>query len=425
MALALWTSLVLAGCGGQEAAGPAADEQGGAATAAPGDTTFARKLGGAGDERAVGLAVGADGSVFAASAIGGGEQSAPRDLYLRWTRPASLGLTKLDAAGRTIWARQAPVSAADVAVAGVARSPLGNVFLALRVEGGGTVDLGGGPVRGNVLVKLAPDGRFVWQRDVERPVTSLAVDGVGSAAVGATQPDGPNRVLKYRWDGALLWDVPLLGPEPRNPDARPAVAFDPAGFVVAGDGIRVWKLHPEGGTAWSFALPTGAFSARIAQVGTTAKGTVVVRGDFFDEIVIGADRIVAGGPAWPELVLALEADGRPRWLRQRSGHGPMAIDPEGRIAFVDWPLDIEDLTAEWTRAVCRDVVKWDLTGAELWRRPLATCGPDHVGRVLQGGVAIAPDHGIWVQGEARDPFDVGTGTLTPRGSDWFVVRVAP
>jgi hypothetical protein len=418
----------LAGCGGDEGGAGPASSQGGAATAAPGAMTFVRKLGGAGSEWAAGLAAGADGSLAAASVIGGSVSA-----WDATGTPQALGIAKLDAAGATVWARQIPVAAGTgVRVAGVARSPLGNVFLALEVANG-RLDVGGGPMGGTFLVKLAPDGRFVWQRALPTgfSVSGLAIDSVGGAAVGlfpivGVAPPfelGPY-LTKFRWDGARLFTV-AVGDPASSAEPMP-VAAGPGEETVVARGNVVRKLDAAGRELWAFRLD--GTPQPVLQLGLTAKGTVVARGDFIGQVSAGGASVSNGGPGVVEYVLAVEADGRPRWLRLRWGHGPMAIDPEGRIAFVTAPFAMEDQgIPERAFGQCGwQLVKWDLTGAEVWRRPLATCTSTSFTEGFQvAGIGVAPDHGIWVQGDATIPFDLGTGSLVPRESDWFLMRAAP
>jgi hypothetical protein len=45
--------------------------------------------------------------------------------------------------------------------------------------------------------------------------------------------------------------------------------------------------------------------------------------------------------------------------------------------------------------------------------------------VVGRSVAIAPTHDLWVQGDTDATFDLGTGPLVPKGTDGFLVRIAP
>ncbi|MGC4001459.1 MAG: hypothetical protein QM767_29970 [Anaeromyxobacter sp.] len=388
----------LAACGGGEApepAGAALDEVG----ATPGATLFQRKLGGAGDEWGLGMAVGADGSVLATSAIGGS----------RYT-PQWLGVTLLDASGRTRWAHAAAGPGTDVEVVGVARSPLGNGFLAVNVRGGGTIDMGGGPLASGV-VKLTPAGNVAWQRTAGQEVTSLAVDGHGAALLGII--DGAPRLGKVRWDGTWLWTQAVPG-EPVS--GRPVVAAGPGDRVLVANELTLSALPPGGGAPlWSVSML--AVAGGFEQLAVAPDGTVIAAGWFEFSITFPGEpdwTLEEWGPGPQRWVAAVSADGHPRWLSNRFG-GPLAVDRAGRV-----------LLLEQRGLPCGDTVdERALDGFDAWERPLATCpaGAEHGAR----GVAIsaAPGGGVWVQGEADGPFDPGRGRLSPSGSDWFVARIAP
>jgi hypothetical protein len=413
--------------GGGGTDGPPGDGGGGGTDAAPpsagggsaGSTTFVRKFGGAGNEvaEARGLAAAADGSIVALSAIGNTGHIADPD------RAASalqleLGIVRIDASGRTLWARSFPTNGSFVAVEGVVVTPqVGNVFVALgseHLEGG--PDLGGGHTAGDVLVKLGPTGDFVWQRHVDGFVTGTSVDGSGSALVGwvptITRGLGGDRpvVSKYLWNGDLAWEVSPAWPV--GPGST-EVAFDAFGDAVATFALSILKYTADGIPLWDVTLDAPAGS--IEHVGTTASGTTVVGGWYSDRLSFAGTAIRPEGSDRGFFLAAIERDGRPRWLRSRSRPGPFAVDPEGRLAVVE---------KDFSKG-CDVVAKWDLTGKVLWRRTLARCDADGSAPAPAVNVAVGPDHGIWVQGDAAFPFDVGTGVLTPSGWDWFVARLAP
>lgn len=374
--------------------------------ATPGATVFARLLGGAGVEDAVGpLAFDADGGFVALSKFGAGD-GAPSLM--------NLGIARFDAAGATRWSKSFKSDAHWLVSLDVAISPLGNVFLGFTNYSKSRPDFGGGPVPLNqgVVVKLAPDGGFVWQRTFHT-FEALAVDVSGSALVAT-----PFELVKLRWDGVELWRLPDTGDLKR-------VAFDPAGNVLVGsrhaDGWGVIrKLDPDGNVLWSHAInATDIFEdIFVEEVETTTKGTVVVSGSFLGTFRFGEADLVSPEGDLAGFVVVLEADGRERWGRARP-RGPVAVDPAGRLALLDVAHAPSDGCAD-------ELAKWDLTGKELWRRPVASCdGAPGLGAVARG-VGVAPSGAIWIQGTAYRPFDLGTGVLTPRGeSDWWLLRVAP
>lgn len=402
---------LVAACGsGGEAPAGTAD-----AALTSGQTAFARKLGGAGIETAAGIATCRDGSIVAASYVGPAGPS-----YL------PIGLTRISASGQTLWAKVVELKG-EGGVVGLACSPLGNVFIGLDVRSG-SVDFGGGAIFGGAVVKLTPAGEFTWQHAFANVLESFAVDGNGSVLAGlADQSDfgRPWHAVKLRWDGAVLWELSDVS---GSKLASVRTAWDPAGNAIVADDRHVRKYTADGKPVWTVAL-SGA-GVTITGVGTTAIGTVVVTGSYGDVnggTMSAGDKTLTWKPvqsAYPAFAAAIEGvDGYVRWLANRASTGPMAVDPIGRIVFID--TDGPMMTGPDCRS---DLARWDLTGKELWRRPLVTCVGDYQpGHGATGtGVAIGPKGEIWGQGWAFSPFDPGTGTtMTPQASDWFILRVAP
>jgi hypothetical protein len=355
------------------------------------------------------LAFDADGGFVALSKFGDGD-GAPSLL--------NLGIARFDAAGATRWSKSYKTHADFLYFLDVAISPLGNVFLGF--ENHSSPDFGGGPVPngsgGGVVVKLAPDGGFVWQRTFNG-FSKLAVDGTGSTLVAT-----PFELVKLRWDGVELWRQPM--PEDAHLSS-PRVAFDPDGnAIVANDvfgsgHVVIRKLDPDGNVIWSRAFGADVISADY--VGTTTKGTVVVGGSFRGTLRFGGADLFfqSEDPAIERLVgyvVVFEADGRERWGRMRRPYGLLAVDPAGRLALLD---------VAHPHSCADELAKWDLTGKELWRRPVASCAGAPDGGAYARGIGVAPSGAIWVQGNAYRPFDLGTGVLAPRESDWWLLRVAP
>jgi hypothetical protein len=372
----------------------------------PGTTVFARMLGGAGSDTAVGpLAFDADGGFVALSKFGA---DAPN--Y------ENFGIARFDAAGATRWSKSFRIGGTELYYEAIAISPLGNVFLGFLNEAG--MDFGGGPLPygQGVIVKLAPDGRFLWQRSFDG-TPALAVDGSGSVLVAT-----PFELVKLRWDGVELWSQPATE-DAHLSSSFPRVAVDPDGNVIVGSGVFgdnqgvIRKLDPDGDVLWSHAL--GADVIVVDYVGTTSRGTVVVGGSFRGTLRFGgADLVSPTNDSLVGFVVVFEADGRERWGRTRPRPGPLAVDPAGRLALLDVPYS-EPIG-------CTDeLAKWDLTGKELWRRPVSSCDGAPGAGAFARGIGVAPSGAIWIQGYANRPFDLGTGVLTPEETDWWLLRVAP
>src|SRR6266540_3372446 len=90
-------------CGGSAPPrGPGADARSAATvdTAAGGTTSWARRLGGAGNEGVVAIATGSDGSTTALTWIGA--------VPAATAAPDALGLVRLDRSGAVVWSRELP-----------------------------------------------------------------------------------------------------------------------------------------------------------------------------------------------------------------------------------------------------------------------------------------------------------------------------
>jgi hypothetical protein len=96
---------------------------------------------------------------------------------------ADLAVGVLSASGATTWSKSFGRPGATVALAGASADATGGVALGLTVTGG-TVDFGGGPISGSVLVKLDAAGAFRWQ---EAPFAgAFAPDPCGAVVTAAS-----------------------------------------------------------------------------------------------------------------------------------------------------------------------------------------------------------------------------------------------
>ena len=337
---------------------------------------------------------------------------------------------RLDRSGAVVWSRELPnPTHSSFFDAAIAVSPLGNVFLALRVACAdtGCPDWGGGALSGGELLKFEPPGTLVWQRPVGGEFTgALAVDGVGSAAVAfieAPTSTGAG-IRKYRWDGARLWDVeaPAVNGSQASWAALPTrLAFDPSGNLAVGDQLAFYVLDASGRLRWSSRLEADAgVSGSCRGIGTTALGTVVATVDFSGgQVAYAGTRTDV--PIYGGVFLAVaEAYGAPRFGRLvavDAGAVGAAVDPAGRVAIL-------------TRgSACGDtLVKWNLAGDVVWRRPVAvSSGCDSTSHLVSTSVAIdASSHDVLAGGWFGGTIDLGTGPILSRGgTDDFVLDVQP
>jgi hypothetical protein len=424
--IALAAVVFSSGCGGGSR--PGSDErpnpQGSTTGAliessAGGTTQWVRRLGGLGDESVAALATGSDGSTTLLTFIG-----TPGSVV---DEPDYVGLVRLDRSGAVIWST-ALANPQHAAIAGpsIAVSPLGNVLVAATVQCGSTggcfFDAGGGAVLGSVLYKFEPPGTLAWQRTLDgRLAGNVAVDGHGGAVVSLVDLTSAEHLRKYRWDGATEWTVPSPVRDPGG--ARIAVAFDPDANVAVGRGLRIAKLDPSGNLLWAANLAADATtSGTVAEIGTTAIGTVVATVGFRGTVAWGGT--VATQPATGSdlgaFVAVAESDGSPRfgkWLGAVRNVLGAAVDPAGRLAVLT------------TYGSCADTVwRLNLAGALLWTRAVVATTPcDGSGAAFAGSIATDPvSHDVLVGGRLWGTVDFGSGPVASRGGvDGFAVDIAP
>jgi hypothetical protein len=174
-------------------------------------------------------------------------------------------VTKLDTDGRHKWSRQFGNASGIQAQARVAVHALGNIAVAALFEG--TLDVGGGPMESRdghdlFVVKLDPDGNYVWHRqfalqrapcdisECSLDAFDLAVDGQGNLVLtghfegavdfGGTRlaSDGATDgfIAKLDVDGNLLWSGRYGDglPQCTSPDCVALAAVDGDNNVLIG-----------------------------------------------------------------------------------------------------------------------------------------------------------------------------------------------
>jgi hypothetical protein len=397
-------------CGG----GGAANQCGAPASEQGGTTRWVHAAGGRGNEHVAGVAVRDDGVTVALTVIGGTPE-----------RPDALGLVWLSPDGRSVGDRTYPVRGRIfLGPDPLATSRGGDLFLAFGAacEEEGCTELGPGPVTSGVLVKVSPEGDFVWRVDLPNGVASnVAADATGNVVVAESFANAgmtPVTVRKYRSDGTLAWSFPGA------PEARAAVAFDPDGNVVVGQEWAVTKLDPNGVALWRRSLaPADAF---ITAIGAAAGG-VVVAGSHGGPVSV--DGVTAPGPEGGArgafLVRFAAQDGAPAWARssglaelQRAGgigaDVDLAVHPDGWAALLVG------------RAGCDlRIERWGTDGAQAWSRGVDAPGCSQAA-VFPSSIDVARAGDVRVGGGFLTPVDFGLGRVEPAGGrDGFVLDLAP
>lgn len=361
--------------------------------------------------------------------IGAGVDGEGNRLLLSTTRhePATGGtlyLEKRDHDGKLLWTRSWEFKGYPSFRMAVTR--LGNVFLAVdsqcwyACDGYPGLDLGGGTLADTALVKLGPDGKFVWQVVLaNQGLRDLATDDAGSALV-VSWPRGVAlaTVRKYAWDGKPLWskDIQWIDAAALAPTGEAYLAgrgTDPlvpgAPTPSTGWTTQLVKLGTDGGYLWSFSSDAIGY---VSALRTTAKGTMVLLADRAGTLSFGDSTVDNGG-----LVLAvLEADGRPRFARgvERLWPALLAVDPTGRAVVGGSPPSCLALTLR----------AFDLANTPLWTRTIPSdgaCGSVTFGQAL----AYGSDHEVTVGLSFSGTITVAGDRLVPQAEDGLAVELAP
>ena len=361
--------------------------------------------------------------------VGAGVDGEGARLLLSTTRhdPAPGGvlyLEKRDHAGKLLWTRSWEFHGWPAFRMVVTR--LGNVLLTVDgqcwnfCDGIPGLDLGGGVLLDSAMVKLDPDGRFVWQVPFPaRRIRDLATDDAGSAlvATGPRDIEGAS-VQKFAWDGKLLWS--------KDTGFIDAVALAPSGEAyLAGHGIDpLVPGAPAPSTGWTTQLVkvgtdgTYQWSRRSDALGyvsalrTTAKGTMVLLADRAGTLTWGDSTVDNGG-----LVLAvLEADGRPRWARgvERLWPALLGVDPTGRAVVGGSPPGCGAVTLR----------AFDLANTPLWTRTVPSdgaCGSFTFAQAL----AYGADHEVTVGVSFSGTITVAGDRLVSQAEDGLALELAP
>jgi uncharacterized delta-60 repeat protein len=347
-------------------------------------------------DRANGVAVAPDGSVYAAGqTVGVGND---------------VLLLKFSAEGSLVWQRRWDTGGQETGE-GVAVASDGSVYVT------GVTDSFGG--FGHLFVlRFAPDGTLVWQRI--RDVATDAAVGTGQAIIVA--PDGsiyaagvtPRTVvgefdmllLKLDAQGTLVWQRTYTAADVA--DARGGVAVASDGSVYVAGGIQavtrrtavndtfVAKFGPDGSLIWDrgYGGDQGDFP-----------GGVVARAD--GTVLIGGESASFGAGSDDAFLLQLDANGRGvvcnSWGGPGTDHGDdVELAPNGTIVLAGTTAS----SPPFTFATCGRQTRRLRGTAGAPEVPLA----DATGTVADPGGTVATPNGT----------SPGAG-----GGDAALVRIAP
>lgn len=316
-----------------------------AALTPDGHTRWLRQFGGAGDDRAMAVALSGAGEVYVAGqtsgTVPGGSSSGSGDAFL----------VKFDADGKRLWVRQFGTSGADLA-SGVAVGPTGNVFVAGDTNGTFVDNVYAGGDRDAYVAKFDASGDLVWIRQF---------GGAG---------DDRGRDVATDREGDVLVTGFTKGTLPTNTAGGEADAFL---AKFDGNGQRVW-LRQFGGDQADF-----AYAVSIA-----GGSDVIVAGDSYGNLPGGRHTGVIAG-----FVASFDANGNRRWVNEFGAEDAVvfpngaAVGPGGAIVVSGYTNT--DLRGSGTQPGYFETfaLKLGPGGQRLWLREFGKTATE-----LKTGVAV-------------------------------------
>jgi hypothetical protein len=382
-------------------------------SAQPRDPQWVSTLSGPGHDFVRDIATGPDGSIIVTT------------LDTRFATPQArrpISISKYDLNGNRLWIRSYPNDSVTrfFSDRSTAISDQGNIYLAVNAECGEescgpTIDFGGGPTSVSVLVKLAPDGSFLWQSELsERDwAGQLAVDHDENAYLVGWQPwwlADRSSLEKFSAAGDRLWSSPQYW--------LATVTTDGGNNVVVGGSLHgpgyITKLSSEGDVLWNRRVEG---SEGIAQVSTTLSGTVFATGNYINSVTWGSTVLPRPSEA-STFLLTADPDGQPGWIQRisRALSYSLAADARGN-AFVATTairsLDTPSISVYNPAGVRR-------FDRNLWT--MSELGPDWAAITA---LRAASDGSVVVGGSFSGLGDFGTGAPGSQYADGFLLDLQP
>jgi len=353
---------------------------------------MAKQLGGTSNDAIYGIAVDASGNIYSCGAFNGTSDFDPGPGVYNLTSAGQeeIFVTKLDAAGNLIWAKQMG-GAGREGSRNLAIDASGNVYITGAFNGTADFDPGAGiyslsPV-GNwdiFVLKLNSNGGFVWAHAFGGPTEEdrglgIAVDATGNAYITGsfkgTVDFNPGSstynltadyidafVLKLKTDGSFDWAKKMGG---IYTDMGNSITVDAAGFVYTtgifrglncdydpgagtaylntygdSDGF-ILKLNSSGDFIWVKQFTSGAYDYSIGNsIAADATGNVYITGAFHGatDYDPGAGNTTIRSGGYSDGFLAkLNSNGQLVWAKQLGGcqiedYGTsVAVDAQGNV----------------------------------------------------------------------------------------------
>lgn len=345
--------------------------------ASPGDLEWTRQFGSSQTDRATGVTVAPDGSVYVVGhtlgALVGIAELGNSDAFVRKYSPS----------GQVLWTRQFSNEGGATRAHAVALGPDGSVHVAGDTTGAlpGTSGSFGGVDA--FVVKYTPSGTVLWSRQFGSNALDTAV-GVSVASDGSVYAVG-------RTDGHI-------------PDAHDGAPF-------GGTDAFVRKYSSAGAVQWTRQFGTSSFDEASA-VDIDSTGKVYVVGNTQGTLPGGASQ--GGSDAFIRIY---NSNGAPAGTVQFGTSAQdyaqaVAVEPDG-TAYV-----AGSTTGAFPGAVSAGhhdafVVKYSSVGSPFWTRQLGTSSDDVI-----RGVALGPQGSVYVAGHTGLTMEGGGGHQG--GADSFV-----
>jgi hypothetical protein len=372
---------------------------------AAGNLLWARRLGGASSDSANAVAVDSTGGILTLGTFVGTVDFDPGPGVFDLTAPGEWGvfISKLDADGNFVWAKQLSGATGALRASGIAVDSGGNVVTLTSFATPGTIDADPGPgtfflsdTGGQVLVsKLDSDGNFVWAGQV---AGSLWIDGTPGAEASGVAVDAGGNVLAT---GVFLQTADF-DPGPGTFTLTPAGSYD--GFLL--------KLDAGGSLLWVRQLG-GLGEDWASGVAVDGDGNVYSVG-YFERTVDfdpGPDTFELNSALGTHFNLKLDPDGsfvRANQQQGSCGFGAcgIAVNAAGDVATVD----------------LAGVTAFDAGGSLRWQG-----GFEGGLIVITSGVALDPHGNLTIVGWFAGTVDFnpgpGTNALTANNTDAFLVTL--
>ncbi|MBK7583324.1 MAG: hypothetical protein IPI67_24425 [Myxococcales bacterium] len=361
---------------------------------AQGNPVWAKRFGGSGDDRALGVASDASGNVLMSGIFSGSIDfgGGPLVSAVSW----DVFLTKLSATGQHVFSKRFG-DASQHEARTLAVAPNGDIVIAGSFTG--TLDFGGGPLVSTgandiYVAALSSAGSQLFSKRFG----SAASDGVAALAVG---PSG-DIYAAGMFDGTIDFGTGL--------------------HTSAGAGDILVKLSATGSTAWSRSYGLNNNWESVGGITADAAG-VTLAGTFWGSQSFGGPAVVSKGGT-DTFVAKLDPSGNHLWSRSFGGTGSdpcwgFAGNPDGSTAVVvrfNAPVDVGGTVFapspdSWL------VSKLTSAGAIAWTQAYGAASPTFARGGASGRFAVV--------GTFSSALDFGGTPLSGGAFDVFVVTFAP